>query len=68
MEQMKLELQRHRIVESQFSKCMSDLQNECVEKTIKLHQTQQPRMKPAFKPGKMECSDRYEHFWVKFIK
>jgi len=51
MEQMQLEMQKHRITESKFNKYISDLQNENTEKTIKLYQSRQPRTKPPFKSG-----------------
>jgi hypothetical protein len=59
MEQMQLEMQKHRITEINFNKYISDLQNENTEKTIKLHQSRQPRTKPPFKSGMSINGSKY---------
>ncbi|XP_065343331.1 centrosomal protein of 135 kDa isoform X3 [Cloeon dipterum] len=51
LDTMQAEVQRFKIMESQFNKCISELEKECAEKTIRLHRTAKTMVKPAFKPA-----------------
>ncbi|CAB3370963.1 Hypothetical predicted protein [Cloeon dipterum] len=51
LDTLQAEVQRFKIMESQFNKCISELEKECAEKTIRLHRTAKTMVKPAFKPA-----------------
>ncbi|XP_059479845.1 centrosomal protein of 135 kDa isoform X1 [Neocloeon triangulifer] len=51
LDNLQAEVDRFKIMERQYGKCIKELENECAEKTIKLHRGVQPRARPAFRPA-----------------